>query len=166
MPSATLALRNRLGERSPSSACSEMATVMLERPLHRFSLRIYYEDTDFSGAVYHASYLRFFERARTEWLRALGFDQRAAFEARPPVTFVVTRLSIAYRRPAHMDDVITMETELLELRGASLVLAQRALRGEEILAQAEVTVAAIRGGRPVRLPRVIAAALTPSSAYF
>jgi acyl-CoA thioester hydrolase len=127
--------------------------------LHSYKLRIYYEDTDFSGAVYHASYLRFFERGRTEWLRGTGFDQRAAFEAKPPLTFVVTRLAIAYLRPAHMDDVLTIETQLLEARGASLVLAQRALRSEEIVAKSEVTVAALSGGRPVRLPRGILQAL-------
>ncbi|MBV8961980.1 MAG: tol-pal system-associated acyl-CoA thioesterase [Hyphomicrobiales bacterium] len=139
---------------------------MVDRRLHSLSLRIYYEDTDFSGAVYHASYLRFFERGRTEWLRDLGVDQGTAFEARPPVTFVVTRLSIAYRRPAHMDDVITIRTQLVELRGASLVLAQRASRGAEVVAEAEVTVASLSGGRPVRLPRAIAEGLstvTPSS---
>ena len=127
--------------------------------LHRYELRIYYEDTDFSGAVYHASYLRFFERGRTEWLRGTGFDQRAAFEAKPPLTFVVTRLAIAYLRPAHMDDVITIETHLAEARGASLVLAQRALRGADVLAEAEVTVASLSGRRPVRLPQAIAQAL-------
>jgi acyl-CoA thioester hydrolase len=138
-----------------------MATTMADRPsfLHKYALRIYYEDTDFSGAVYHASYLRFFERGRTDWLRGTGFDQRAAFEAKPPLNFVVTRLTIAYLRPACMDDVITIETHLVEARGASLVLAQRALRGAAILAQAEVTVASLSDGRPVRLPRTILQAL-------
>src|SRR5689334_4538384 len=112
-----------------------------QRLLHRYELRIYYEDSDFSGAVYHASYLRFFERGRTEWLRGTGFDQRAAFEAKPPLTFVVTRLAIAYLRAARMDDAITIDTRLRQARGASLVLAQRALRGAELLAEAEVTVA-------------------------
>jgi acyl-CoA thioester hydrolase len=127
--------------------------------LHRLSLRVYYEDTDFSGAVYHASYLRFFERARTEWLRGIGFDQRTAFAAIPPVSFVVKRLSIDYLRPAHMDDVIGVETSLIEARGASLVLAQHGLRGEEMLVEARVTVVSLSGGRPVRLPRPILRAL-------
>ena len=127
--------------------------------LHRYKLRVYYEDTDFSGTVYHASYLRFFERGRTEWLRGAGFDQRAAFAAKPPLSFVVARLTIAYLRPAHMDDLLTIETDLLEARGASLMLAQRARRGEEVLANAEVTVASLSGGRPVRLPQAISQAL-------
>jgi acyl-CoA thioester hydrolase len=135
---------------------------MADRPsfLHKYALRIYYEDTDFSGAVYHASYLRFFERGRTDWLRGTGFDQRAAFEANPSLNFVVTRLAIAYLRPALMDDVVTIETHLVEARGASLLLAQRALRGAEILAQAEITVASVSGGRPVRLPGAILRALS------
>ncbi len=87
----------------PVRPCSGTATTMPDdrHPvLHRLSLRVYYEDTDFSGAVYHASYLRFFERARTEWLRGIGFDQRTAFAAIPPLSFVVKRLSIDYLRPA------------------------------------------------------------------
>ncbi len=126
---------------------------------HQYDLRIYYEDTDFSGAVYHANYLRFFERGRTEWLRRTGFDQRAAFTAKPPLTFVVTRLAIAYLRPAHMDDVITIETHLAKARGASLALAQRALRGGEVLAEAEVIVASLAGGRPARLPLAVVQAI-------
>ena len=138
-----------------------MAKAMAERQtaLHRYTLRVYYEDTDFSGAVYHASYLRFFERGRTEWLRSAGFDQRAAFSAKPPLSFVVARLTIAYLRPAHMDDVLTIETDLLEARGASLTLAQRALRVDEVLARGEVNVASLSDGRPVRLPRAISQAL-------
>jgi acyl-CoA thioester hydrolase len=132
--------------------------------LHRYELRIYYEDTDFSGAVYHASYLRFFERGRTEWLRGTGFDQRAAFEAKPPLTFVVTRLAIAYLRAGRMDDVITIDTRFTQARGASLVLAQSALRGAEVLAEAEVTVASLAGGRPVRLPRAVVQAIGTTQA--
>ncbi|MFI5014776.1 MAG: tol-pal system-associated acyl-CoA thioesterase [Hyphomicrobiales bacterium] len=134
-----------------------------QRPtLHRLSLRIYYEDTDFSGAVYHANYLRFLERARTEWVRGTGFDQRAAFDGTPPTNFIVKRLSIEYLRPARMDDVITVETRLIEARGASLVLAQNVLRGEERLVEARVTVASLSGGRPARLPRLIREALPKS----
>jgi acyl-CoA thioester hydrolase len=127
--------------------------------LHSLSLRIYYEDTDFSGAVYHANYLRFLERARTEWVRGTGFDQRAAFESTPSTSFVVKRLSIDYQRPAFMDDVITVETRLIEARGASLLLAQRILRRVERLVEAQVLVASLAGGRPVRLPQLIREAL-------
>jgi len=132
--------------------------------LHRMRLRIYYEDTDFSGAVYHASYLRFLERGRTEWLRELGFDQRTAFEATTRIAFVVRRLSIDYLRPARMDDVVSIETGLREARGASLVLAQGVRREEERLVEAQVTVAALAAGRPVRLPARIREALAAAQA--
>jgi acyl-CoA thioester hydrolase len=123
--------------------------------LHVLALRVYYEDTDFSGFVYHASYLRFMERARTEWLRALGIDQRSAFAASPPLSFVVRHMEIDYRRPARMDDEIRVETSLLQTRGASLVLRQSVLREAELLVEAQVTVASLSGGRPTRLPKPV-----------
>jgi acyl-CoA thioester hydrolase len=132
--------------------------------LHRLTLRIYYEDTDFSGAVYHANYLRFMERARTEWVRQTGFDQKAAFEATPPTTFVVRRMAIEYHKPAFMDDVLTVETSLIEARGASLHLDQYVKRGDELLVEAKVLVASLSDGRPTRLPRQILAALPARAA--
>ena len=118
-----------------------------------FPLRIYYEDTDFSGAVYHARYLHFFERGRTEALRALGIDQRALFEAEGgPFAFVVRRMSIDYRRPARMDDLVSVETEVASLAGASIGMVQRLMRGAEMLAEAEVSIAFLAGGKPARLP--------------
>jgi acyl-CoA thioester hydrolase len=127
--------------------------------MHRLSIRIYYEDTDFSGIVYHASYLRFMERARTEWLRDLGVDQRAAFAMKPPIAFVVRRMAIEFAKPARMDDEIVVETELGELRGASLILNQRVLCAGELLVDARVTVAALSRGRPTRMPGQIRQAL-------
>lgn len=131
--------------------------------LHVFSIRIYYEDTDFSGFVYHANYLRFMERARTEWVRGTGFEQSAAFAASPPISFIVKRLSLEYLRPARMDDVIAVETRLVEARGASMALAQAILRGDETLVTAEVTVVSLAAGRPARLPRLIREALPGGS---
>ena len=127
--------------------------------LHVFPIRIYYEDTDFSGFVYHANYLRYMERARTEWVRGTGFDQSAAFGASPPVSFIVKRLSMEYLRPARMDDLIEIETRLVEARGASLALAQIILRGDETLVTGDVTVVSLAAGRPARLPRLIREAL-------
>jgi acyl-CoA thioester hydrolase len=132
--------------------------------LHRLTLRIYYEDTDALGIVYHANYLRFMERSRTEWVRQTGFDQRAAFEATPPATFVVRRMAIEYYKPAFMDDVLTIETSLIEARGASLQLDQRIKRGDELLVEAKVLVASLSGGRPTRLPHQILAALPAQAA--
>lgn len=121
---------------------------------HLLPVRVYYEDTDFSGLVYHASYLRFMERARTEMLRALGLDQRALLEgaAGAPIFFVVRSMDIDFRRPATMDDELTVETEALDLGGASLSLEQRVLRQAELLVSAKVTVVCVEAGRARRFP--------------
>jgi acyl-CoA thioester hydrolase len=117
-------------------------------------IRIYYEDTDFSGFVYHARYLHFLERGRTEALRALGIDQRALFEAEGgPFAFVVRRMTIEYHAPARMDDLVTVETMITALRGASLVMRQRVTRDSAILCEAEVVIAFLARGRPGRMPQ-------------
>ena len=129
---------------------------------HRLTIRVYYEDTDFSGVVYHASYLRFLERGRTELLRELGIDQSALFAGASgqPLGFAVAHMTIDFRRPARMDDLVTIETTRLSVRGASLLLQQRLLRDAEILVEATVKVAAISGGRVARLPSHLAAKLS------
>jgi acyl-CoA thioester hydrolase len=122
--------------------------------IHRLSIRVYYEDTDFSGLVYHASHLRFMERGRTELLRELGIHQRALHEgeAGSGFFFVVRAMNIDFRRPALMDDLLTIETRLEAIGGASLTLAQTVLRDGEALVIAKVTVAAVEKGRARRLP--------------
>jgi acyl-CoA thioester hydrolase len=121
---------------------------------HRHVIRVYYEDTDFSGSVYHASYLRFMERGRTELLRALDIDQAAihAGKAGPAFGFVVRAMKIDFLRPARMDDVIAVDTDVIRVGGASAELSQRILRGGEALVTAEVRVAAVANGRAFRLP--------------
>ena len=119
---------------------------------HRLDLRVYYEDTDFSGRVYHASYLRFLERGRTEWLRAQGFEQRA-LAAGADLVFAVRRIEIDYFRAALMDDLLAVETRIAAVGGASIDFAQSVLRGGEPIARAIVGVAALSNGRPARLPR-------------
>ena len=99
-------------------------------PAHSFPLRIYYEDTDAGGIVYHASYLRFAERARTEWLRDLGVNQDA-LKQEQSLGFVVTRLHIDYLRPARLDDELVVQTRLLELGRATLKLRQEVWRAHE-----------------------------------
>ena len=128
---------------------------------HRTTIRVYYEDTDFSGVVYHANYLRFLERGRTEALRALGISQTELHAGRhgPPIAFAVTRMEIGFRGPARMDDLVTVETEPLSVGGASLTLRQRLRRQDELLVEASVTVAALSGGRVARLPEPIVAKL-------
>ena len=124
---------------------------------HTFPVRVYFEDTDFSGVVYHASYLRFMERARTELLRACGIDQQAAFAAPPGERFgfAVRAMEIDFLKPAVMDDLLTVETTPLRVGGASLEMTQRILRGDETLVSARVRVACIIDGRAARLPEAV-----------
>lgn len=128
---------------------------------HLFPLRVYYEDTDFSGVVYHASYLRFLERGRTEFIRACGIDQQK-LHRETGVYFVVRRMEIDWIKPALMDDELVVETAPATLRGASMILSQRILRGQEVLTTAEVVVAILKDGRPTRLPDSFRAAFGPS----
>ncbi|MEA2934125.1 MAG: acyl-CoA thioester hydrolase [Variibacter sp.] len=127
---------------------------------HLLSVRVYYEDTDFSGVVYHASYLRFMERGRTEFLRQIGVDHRAMFEGETAVAFVVRAMQIEFLKAARMDDVLTIETAVSEVRGASIMMRQQVGRGDETLVTAELKIAMISGGRAQRLPPSIRDALT------
>jgi acyl-CoA thioester hydrolase len=133
---------------------------------HRLPVRVYYEDTDFSGLVYHASYLRFMERARTEMLRDLGLHQRALLEGASgaPIFFVVRAMEVDFQRPATMDDLLTVETSALALGGASLTLDQRVLRGEEPLVRATVKVVCVEAGRARRIPADVRAKFESLSA--
>ncbi len=126
---------------------------------HRLPVRVYYEDTDFSGVVYHASYLRFMERGRTEILRALAVAQSDLHGEAPGLAFAVRRMTLDFLRPARMDDLLAVVTRPHEMRGASMTLAQEVLRGEEVLVRAQVMVAAVREGRAVRIPDALRRAL-------
>ena len=134
----------------------------LEGGTHVLPVRVYYEDTDFSGVVYHASYLRFLERGRTDFLRLAGVDQSALHAGGEGMNFAVRRLSIDYLKPARMDDVLVVETRAAELRGASLLILQRITRAGDPIVTAEVRVAALSGGRPARIPDALRAKLSPS----
>ena len=123
---------------------------------HRCPIRVYYEDTDFAGIVYYANYLRFIERARSEWLRELGLDQGAMKVS--GAVFAVRRIEAEYLAPARFDDLLTVETEVVGTTPARLVLQQQVLRGELPLFMAGVTVVAVgASGRPVRLPAALTA---------
>jgi acyl-CoA thioester hydrolase len=132
----------------------------LEGDRHILPVRIYFEDTDFSGVVYHGSYVRFMERGRTDFLRLTGVGHDAlargdhgGAETAEGLAFTVRRMAIEFRRPARIDDVIEIVTSLKELGGARIVLSQLVRRGEETLVTAEVTVALITmQGQPRRLP--------------
>ena len=130
---------------------------------HRMQVRVYYEDTDFSGAVYHASYLRFMERGRTNYLRLLGADQRALFDETereaPGFAFVVRTMQLEFLKPARMDDLLTVVTETAEVRGASITLHQQVLRGDEVVIDAHVKVAFVSGGRARPIPKSLRLAM-------
>lgn len=120
---------------------------------HLFALRVYFEDTDVAGMVYYANYLRFMERARSDFLRLLGIDQRAALESGEGV-YAVAEVSIRYRAPARLGDDLLVVTDIETVRAASVLIHQRVMREREILADAMVTAAFITPeGRPRRQPR-------------
>lgn len=132
--------------------------------MHRLGIRVYYEDTDLGGVVYYANYLKFLERGRTEMLRAAGIDQ-AALKAEQGAVFVVRRALIEYRAPARFDDLLTVETAVAALRGASAVMRQAVRRDEALLVEAEITVACMTlAGRPARLPAGVRGALAATGA--
>ena len=130
---------------------------------HVMPVRVYYEDTDFSGIVYHANYLRFMERGRTNYLRLLGADHGALFaqaeSEAPGLAFVVRAMQIEFLKPARMDDVLTVETTPQEVKGASIVLRQRVLRADETLVEARVRVACVSGGRARPIPKALRMAM-------
>jgi acyl-CoA thioester hydrolase len=120
---------------------------------HVLPVRVYYEDTDFTGVVYHASYLRFLERGRTEFLRAAGVEHAALLALPEPCAFAVTRMSVAFRKAARVDDALEVRTTYRSGKGVRIEALQRVLRGGEVIAEAEVEVVCIRlNGRPRRPP--------------
>jgi acyl-CoA thioester hydrolase len=126
---------------------------------HRLVQRVYYEDTDFSGVVYHARYLHFLERGRTDYLRLLGVEQGSLVleEDREGLVFVVHRMEIDFKAPARMDDILTILTSTEKAGGAKMILKQEVCRGEQLLIAARVIIAVINAqGRPRRLPEALA----------
>jgi acyl-CoA thioester hydrolase len=126
---------------------------------HVMAIRVYYEDTDFSGIVYHANFLRFMERGRTNYLRLLGAEQSALFaeagaEA-PGFAFVVRSMQLEFLRPARMDDILTVITMPHEVKGASMILAQEVRLGEQLLIEAKVKVAFVSEGRARPIPKAL-----------
>jgi acyl-CoA thioester hydrolase len=130
---------------------------------HILPVRVYYEDTDFSGSVYHASYLRFMERGRTDYLRLLGTDQRALFEQTeseaPGFSFVVRSMQIDFLKPARFSDLLHIVTHPEEVKGASILLHQQVIRGEDLLVGAKVRVAFVSGGRARPIPKPLRLAM-------
>ncbi|WP_372426190.1 tol-pal system-associated acyl-CoA thioesterase [Salinarimonas chemoclinalis] len=146
-------------EKHPGHDASIPISGRFEDGAHLLVVRVYYEDTDFSGIVYHANYLKYLERGRTDQLRLAGVAQSALHAEGGGLAFAVRRMTIDWARPARMDDILTVETRTLAVKGASIEIAQRILRGAEVLLGASVQVAAIRDGRPARIPEALRARL-------
>ena len=128
------------------------ASGAFEGKTHRFPVRVYFEDTDLSGIVYHANYLRYFERARSDMLRQVGIDQRAAHDEGLG-SYAVTHMDIDWKAPAKLDDALIVESLVRKVRAATCLIQQRVMRGDELLAQAKVTAAFLSpDGRPRRQP--------------
>ncbi|MCW5620737.1 MAG: tol-pal system-associated acyl-CoA thioesterase [Burkholderiales bacterium] len=130
-------------------------------PQFAIDLRVYYQDTDAGAVVYHATYLNFFERARTEWLRHLGFDLPRA--AREGCLFIVRRMQLRFVRPAMLDDLVRVSVALEHLGRAQMTLQQRVTRATDELVEASVNLACVdpRSFRPVALPGALRACLSP-----
>jgi acyl-CoA thioester hydrolase len=130
---------------------------------HVMQIRVYYEDTDFTGIVYHANYLRFMERGRTNYLRLLGADQHALFaEAEseaPGFAFVVRSMQIEFLKSARMDDLLEIVTVPSEVKGASITLKQEVKRGNDVLLESLVRVAFVSGGRARPIPKALRTAM-------
>ncbi len=119
---------------------------------HRFPIRVYYEDTDMAGIVYHANYLKFIERARSDWVREQGLDQKAMLEE-DGIVFVVRRIEADYLMTAKYDDALEVRTKVRSMTGVRLIMTQEVMRGEEVIFRAEVTAVCVtREGQTARLP--------------
>jgi acyl-CoA thioester hydrolase len=129
---------------------------------HVLPIRVYYEDTDFTGVVYHANYVRYFERGRSDFLRLAGVSHSDLLERHDPAAFVVTRMEIDFRRPARIDDALQVRTTYDAVKGARIAVSQRIVRGEELIAQALVSAACISlDGKPRKPPAGLVEALRP-----
>lgn len=131
---------------------------------HRLMARVYYADTDFSGVVYHARYLEFFERGRSDFLRLAGVHHTELADGKhgEKIVWVVRRMEIDFRAPAHIDDILTIDTRAEEISGARIVMAQQLKRGDGVLVEAKVHAAIIgENGKPRRFPKEWIAAFTP-----
>ena len=138
------------------------STGWLEGREHCLPVRIYYEDTDFTGVVYHGNYARYFERGRSDFLRLIGIGHAELLDRPDPAAFTVVRLTLEFRRGARIDDALHVRTTYDSVRGPRLFIRQRITRGEELIAEAEVEAACIDlKGRPRKPPPGLAERLRP-----
>lgn len=124
---------------------------------HWLNIRVYYEDTDFTGMVYHANYLRFFERGRSDFLRDAGVSHQNLLARETPAAFTLTNVEVDYKRAAKVDDLLTVRTRSLGVKGVRMFFEQTCLRGDEIIAEGRITAVMIHtDGRPMRpIPDVV-----------
>ena len=129
---------------------------------HRLPVRIYYEDTDFTGVVYHGNYLRYFERGRSDFFRLVGVSHSALLDRPDPAAFTITRIALEFRRAARIDDALLVRTTYDTVRGPRMFITQSLTRGEDVIARAQVEAACITlDGRPRRPSRELVEALRP-----
>ncbi|MHA7885708.1 tol-pal system-associated acyl-CoA thioesterase [Nitratireductor rhodophyticola] len=154
-----------------NAGAGEDLTVALSGELtdfgHRLVARVYFADTDFTGVVYHARYLEFLERGRSDFLRLAGVHHTELADGKhgEVLSWVVRRMEIDFRQPARVDDIVTVETRTEAISGARIQMAQRLLRGENVLVEAKVEAAIIgASGRPRRFPKEWIAAFKPKGA--
>jgi acyl-CoA thioester hydrolase len=144
-------------------------TPAFDHPPFRFPLRVYWEDTDAGGVVFYANYLKFFERARTEWLRSLGFEQER-LRAQSGAIFIVTETRVRYLRPARLDDLIAVTVHVEHAGRAQMTIAQQAWRpspeGDALLAEGTIRIGCVDAGtfKPQRIPTAIAESLNTTPA--
>ena len=141
---------------------SDPTSGWLEGREHVLPVRIYYEDTDFTGMVYHANYLRYFERGRSDFFRLAGISHTALLALPEPTAFTLVRLELDFKRAARIDDALLVRTAYDEVKGARLMVSQRIMRGDELIAQAQVQAVCINlAGRAIRPPLTMVALLRP-----
>lgn len=119
---------------------------------HWIAVRVYYEDTDFTGMVYHANYLRFFERGRSDHLRDAGISHQSLLAREDPAAFTLTNVNVTYRKPAKVDDLLHIRTRYLGMEGPRIRFSQTCLRGDEVLAEGEITAVMIHADGRLRRP--------------
>lgn len=141
---------------------SEPSSGWLEGREHVLPVRIYYEDTDFTGMVYHANYLRYFERGRSDFFRLAGISHTALLALAQPTAFTIVRIELDFKKAARIDDALEVRTTYDEVKGARLMVSQRITRGEDLIAEAQVQAVCIdMSGRAIRPPREMVALLRP-----
>lgn len=140
----------------------EPSSGIIEGKTHLLAVRVYYEDTDFTGVVYHANYLRYFERGRSDFLRVSGVSHSALLDREDPSAFAITQMTIGFKRAARIDDALTVRTQYQTVKGVRLMFGQQIVRGPDLIATAQVEAVCITpDGKPRRPPRDLVERLKP-----